>query len=176
MWHFEWTKIARLGSRPLVIGGTAWSVCTVHACAYARSPACQTTKYGRADRMTDDGTPWATERWLARHSLALAHVFHANTYPPPPYAAFPFPSFIPPSLSLSSLFPFDPPAAKLLCLSSLFSHSYPNFFYCLTLFGGDFLGVIYETTHLSAERILIIKRTTVGKSTIDAFRIICFSC
>ena len=83
MWQFEWAKIARLGQRPLVIGGR------VHACACARSPVRQATKYGRADRMTDDGTPWATGGDTASHTRPRI----LRAYPPtPPYTAFP--SFI----------------------------------------------------------------------------------
>lgn len=71
MWHFEWAKI---GQHPLVIGGTR-----------VRALVRQATKYGRADRMTDDGTPWATGGDTASHSPTYSSLT-------PPYTAFP--SFI----------------------------------------------------------------------------------
>lgn len=92
MWQFEWAKIARLGQR------RSWLAERVHACACARSPVCQATKYGRADRMTDDGTPWATGGDTASHTRPRI----LRAYPPtPPYTAFP--SFI---RSFDPTFPF----------------------------------------------------------------------
>lgn len=97
-------KIARLGSRPPVIGGTEPKRVRARVCVRSFAGVSADREiYGRADRMTDDGTSWATERWLARRGLTLAHVspLLANTYPPPPYPLFLHSSFIHSSLSIS---------------------------------------------------------------------------
>lgn len=67
MWQFEWAKIARLGQRPLVIGGTRSRVCVR---SFAGTPSHEIRTGGQ-----DDG------RWDALGNRRWHSLTHSPTYP-----------------------------------------------------------------------------------------------
>lgn len=67
MWQFEWAKIARLGQRPFVIGGTRSRVCVR---SFASMPSHEIRTGGQ-----DDG------RWDALGNRRWHSLTHSPTYP-----------------------------------------------------------------------------------------------